>query len=298
MLDECRHRYPPLTEGSARSIADRYVDKIGPYPQGRYQGRGIVICGGGEKYLPCAWVCIRMLRRLGCRLPIELWHLRETEGDRRLTSALSELGVRCVNAADVRRNHPVRYLGGWELKPYAVLHSGFEQVLYLDADNVPVRDPSPLFGAAAFVENGAVFWPDYGRLGPDASIWRVSGVPYRDEPAFESGQMLVDKRKCWRPLSLTVHMNEHSDFYYRHLHGDKDTFHLAWRMLDQPYGMVPYPIEPLYGTMCQHDFEGRRLFQHRNLPKWRLGGDNASVEGFQFEGECLGYLNELEALLR
>jgi len=239
-----------------------------------------------------------MLRHLGCQLPIELWHLRASEGDARISDVLAKLDVRCVNAADVRRHHPARYLGGWELKPYAILRSEFEQVLYLDADNVPVRDPSYMFDARAFADAGAVFWPDYGRLAADASIWRICGVRYRDEPAFESGQLLVDKRKCWRPLQLTVHMNEHSDFYYRHVHGDKDTFHLAWRMLDQSYAMVPHPIESLYGTMCQHDFDGRRLFQHRNLPKWRVNGDNARVNGFAFENECLEYLEELAALLR
>ena len=50
-----------------------------PYPEGRFQGQGIVICGGGERYFPSAWVCMNMLRDLGCELPIELWYLGDQE---------------------------------------------------------------------------------------------------------------------------------------------------------------------------------------------------------------------------
>jgi hypothetical protein len=298
LVDEAFHRDPPLTETNARPTADQFVRKLGPYPTGRFRGRGIVICGGGEKYLPCAWVCIRMLRHLGCELPIELWQLRASEGSKRVAAALAQLGVRCVNAAEVRRQHPARYLGGWELKPYSILHSAFEQVLYLDADNVPVADPSRLFDSPQFVDVGAVFWPDYGRLEPSAEIWRVCAVAFRDEPEFESGQILVDKRRCWEPLQLTMHLNEHSDFYYRYVHGDKDTFHLAWRMLERAYAMVSHPIEKLHGTMCQHDFDGRRLFQHRNVPKWTIRNGNPRVNGFAFEEECLRFLGDFADLLR
>ena len=38
------------------------------YPSERFGGRGIVICGGGEKYLPSVYVLVRLLRHLRCRL--------------------------------------------------------------------------------------------------------------------------------------------------------------------------------------------------------------------------------------
>src|SRR5258708_4439576 len=44
-------------------------------------------------------------------------------------------------------------------------------------------------------------------------------------------------------------------------------------------------IDSLDGTMCQHAFQGRRVFQHRSLNKWRLEG-NPRVSGFEFEDEC------------
>jgi len=51
----------------------------------------------------------------------------------------------------------------------------------------------------------------------------------------------------------------------------------------------------LPGTMLQHDFQGRLIFQHRNTAKWELFKTNPMVPGFRFEKECLAYLEELHA---
>lgn len=190
-----------------------------------------MIPGGGEKYLPSVWVCVNMLRYVGCKLPIQVWHLGPGEMPDAMRERLARLGVECVDGLDVRKTHPARILTGWPLKPYAMLHCPFREVLLLDADNVAVRDPTFLFEAEPYKQAGAVFWPDCGRMGLDHAAWALTGVPYRDEPEFEAGQVLIDKSRSWRELLLTMWFNEHSDVWYRHLHGDKDTFHFAWRRL-------------------------------------------------------------------
>lgn len=126
---------------------------------------------------------------------------------------MEKAGVECVDALEVRRQHPARMLRGWEVKPYAMLHCPFREVMLLDADNHPVRDPSFLFDTGLYQETGSLFWPDLGRLGPERAIRRICAVDYRDEPEFESGQMVVNKERCWRELQLTMHLNEYSDFW-------------------------------------------------------------------------------------
>ena len=294
-VDESVFEEETITEQNARSLAERFLRSVPAYASGG-GGRGIVLCGGDRQFAS-AWVCVRMLRHLGCDLPVELWQLWGSELGRGPRDLLETYNVRCVDAAEVRRRHPVRQLGGWELKPYAIAYSCFDEVLYLDADNVPVRDPSFLFDAGPYRRSGSVFWPDVERLSPDDPIWEICGVHYREEPEFEAGQILVDKRRCWDALQLTLHLNAHSDFYYRYVHGDKETFHMAWRMLGRDYAMVPRPLHPLPFAMCQHDFEGRRLFQHRNRAKWLAGRENRRVEGFELEDVCLGFLSELEGML-
>jgi hypothetical protein len=112
-------------------------------------------------------------------------------------------------------------------------------VLFLDADNVPVVDPTYLFDQPDYRAVGTMFWPDFGRLGRDRLAWQVFGnIPYRDEPEVESGQVLVDKSRCWKALSLcNWYMQNSNNFFFFHVHGDKGMFHLAWRKLEQPYVM-------------------------------------------------------------
>ncbi len=131
------------------------------------------------------------------------------------------------------------------------------------------------------------------RLGRERMAWKVTGVEYRDEPEFESGQIVVNKEICWRALQLTLHLCAWSDFFFKHFHGDKEAFHLAWRKLNQEYAMTTYGIHNIGGyCMAQHDFEGRRIFQHRNLRKWTLR-NNLRDKNFLFEDDCINYLNAL-----
>ncbi len=90
-------------------------------------------------------------------------------------------------------------------------------------------------------------------------------------------------------------MNEHSDFWYRYIHGDKETFHFAWRKLGMEYAMPARPIEPMEGVMCPHDVDGSRVFQHRNLAKWTLDRPNRLIPGFLFEEQAIDFLQQLRA---
>jgi FkbM family methyltransferase len=259
-------------------------------------GRGIVICAGGRRLFSNAWVAIKALRRHGCTLPIEIWHL-DHEVDPHMASLVKPLGARVVDAATFK-SREVRILNGWELKSFSLLHTSFQEVLLLDADNVAVRDPTYLFDDPEFVAKGAYFWPDYGRLERWRPIWEVCQIPYRDEPEFESGQILVDRarRDVWNALQLAWFYNNHSDFYYAYVHGDKESFHLAWMKLGLDYARPSRGIHSLPSVMCQHDSEGRRVFQHRNMAKWDLFGDNPKIEDFIDEEACLADLAELRHL--
>ena len=42
-------------------------------------------------------------------------------------------------------------------------------------------------------------------------------------------------RRCWKALELCHwYMQNSNNFYFFHVHGDKEVFHLAWRKLKQP----------------------------------------------------------------
>jgi hypothetical protein len=210
-----------------------------------------------------------------------------------MTDLLTPLGVQCVDGREIQKIFPSRILNGWEIKPYSIIHCPFERVLLLDSDCIPVVNPEFLLSTPQFRETGAIFWPDFGTLAHDRRIWEACDIPYKSEPEFESGQIVMDKERCWRELQITMHLNEYSDFYYHLIHGDKETFHMAFRKTGKAYSMPDRGIEALEATMCQHDFDGARIFQHRNMDKWSLCRDNLQVADFWHEDLCFGFLKEL-----
>lgn len=234
------------------------------------EGRGVVIGVGGTLYFGCAYVVTSVLRSLGCDLPVEWWHLGPSEIDPTMRRLATDLGAACVDAIEVVRSLPPdrrpRILNGWELKPFSVAHSAFREVLYLDADSVPTRDPSVLFDDPEYLRHGAMFWPDlppYDRAEwtPEV-VWRSVGLAKRDEVDFESGQFLVDKGRRARELGVTVHLNDHSDWYYKLVYGDKTTYHLAWRVCGSDYAMPSTPAGWVWPAIQQYGTDGQILFQH------------------------------------
>lgn len=74
------------------------------------------------------------------------------------------------------------------------------QVLFLDADNIAVRDPLPLFASPGYNATGALLWPDYWERSAAPDIADVLGLDPGQLPTgtFESGQMALDKRRWVR----------------------------------------------------------------------------------------------------
>jgi hypothetical protein len=306
------HRWPagwahwPNTIEAHRRLAEQFIAQIDGHltipSVGEVPERGIVMAGGGPKYFPSVWVNVHLIRYLGCDLPIQLWHLGESELDQRMRNLLQPLGVDFRDALELAREIPCRILNGWELKIYATIHAPFAEVLYLDADNSPVRDIRFLFDTAAYREGGAVFWPDYACWTLKPEIWEVFGMPHlgqcqrtRCEPGFESGQYLVNKRRCLRELSLALWYAEHSDFTFQHVYGDKECFHLAWRKLGTDYAMPRRPPGWNEHTVLQYDFEDQLVFQHRCHDKWQLEG-NRRVDSLVNESLCFELIRELADL--
>ncbi|KAG7375734.1 hypothetical protein PHYPSEUDO_015402 [Phytophthora pseudosyringae] len=240
------------------------------------------------KLVASAYATIRTLREvLGCRLPIEIW-FRQDEINR-IPRALSPLERLAQNKSmgnivfrDINDSLAVRF----GAKVFALYNSSFERILFLDADNVPVRDPTYLFKTPEFEKTGAVFWPDYWHphytifhLHGDSLLWELLDMPYVDMFEQESGQLLIDRRKHAVPLELVNFFAFHHPNPIEQLKllwGDKDLFRLAWIKLSVPFFMVqtlPAVAGRVNGTsfcgmtMVQHDAKGEVLFLHRNAKK-------------------------------
>lgn len=108
----------------------------------------------------------------------------------------------CINAEDVPypEHHRTSDLKGFALKAFALVYvTTFRRVLLLDADNMPLVDPGPLFQDPAFRSAGNLFWPDYWyNAWIDEGIYSMFKFPVPWEGnglhhTTESGQLLFDR---------------------------------------------------------------------------------------------------------
>jgi Mannosyltransferase putative len=290
-------------------LLERAIESCPPYPAERFHGRGIVSCVSAKPgvssgkdlpqgYFPGAWVLVKELRRRGCTLPVTFAHLGPAEWDPHLTRLVEPLNVKVLDLHEVARRDPMRILNGWETKVFAVQHAPYEEVLFLDADIVPGRNPTYLFDDPHYRETGAVFWPDLPPFDraewlPEV-VWRNIGLPPRNTVDFESGQFLINKQRCWRELLAARHINEHSDWYYRFVYGDKSTYHLAWSKCGTSWAMPSTRAGWMESSILQHDFDRRVLFFH-------VCQDKPSLSGYAHPGQlpqagCGDHLAELRRL--
>ncbi|KAG7381638.1 hypothetical protein PHYPSEUDO_005796 [Phytophthora pseudosyringae] len=246
--------------------------------------RGIVM-GVYPTLVASAYATVRMLRDvLDCKLPIEIWFSPdEMSKTSRSLTPLQTLGQNSTAGSllfrEIETNgKPIRF----EAKIHAIYNSGFEQVLFLDADNAPVRDPSFLFETPEFVKMGAVFWHPKNTMfyiDSDSLVWELLGMPFVDMFEQESGQILIDRRRHAAAIQLVAFYAFHRPNYFqlqRIAWGDKDLFRFARLKLEVPFFMIQTPpaiAGTVIGwsfcgmTMVQHDTNGEVLFLHRNQRK-------------------------------
>lgn len=302
MLATCKswqwYLVPTLSCDDARNFTDfsiqatRYSHPPPKYPVPQFgrtednevvASRGIVMIAY-PKVVAGLYAIIRTLRYLGCALPVEVW-IDPTEM-RPKHSVLLEL-VKYYNVVVNVIDDPnaSKFLA----KPYAIYHSQFESLLWLDSDNIPIRDPTYLFETPEFVMHGAMFWPDFWRpsigtpfnVHHQSALWTLLDMPFIDMFEQESGQLLVNRSRSEAALNKLMFYSLHKPRLLTDWHlvyGDKDLFRLAWLNTSTPFYMVQYLVAlgGLYNeednffcgvSMMQRDPQGELIFMHRNQAK-------------------------------
>jgi hypothetical protein len=242
--------------------------------------RGIVICGGGWRFFPSIYVTVRVIRHIGCTLPIQIWYLGDRrEFDKRMAECLKDYGVGWICANSAWRERPemrIRRLNidnGWMLKPFAAAYCPFAEVISLDADCYPVYNPERFLANPEYRRIGAAFWPDKQPLG--ISQYERFGVMMSPDKCvgLESGQYIVDKRKHWKPLWLTCFLNAYHEYVYKHMYGDKDTFNVAWKKAGHEMCIPQKDFIWDVHSFIHKDFDNKPLWVHRTQDKFRMIGN-------------------------
>jgi alpha 1,2-mannosyltransferase len=274
-----------------RQMHVKVVENLPELPFQLFSSQGIVMVGGG-KFLRIVLHSIRMLRRSGTTLPVELWMADSSEYDSNFCREVLTLQVRCRVLADYVGEGVI---GRYQLKSFAILLSSFAEVLYLDADNFSVRPLDHIFGAENYTITGVVIWPDYWASTVSPWLYYIINRSQRFMRTCESGQLMWNKHSHFASLTLACYYNFYGpDYFYPLLslgaagEGDKETFLLACDALGQPYTFIDTNIVTIgynevsefHGSgMMQADPQNisRYLFIHAHYPK--MDGPNLFAEG-------------------
>jgi len=290
---------PPLPFPSSSAIGS------GNNNNNNLSSRGIVIQAFDE-VLSSVYAILKLLREnYNCQLPIELWsmegeldmknpilqHILVTYGGGDKDDGASKITLRVIHDENVK---------SYMSKPYSIAYSYFEEVLFLDSDNFPLRDPTELFEEPGYQSTGAMFWKDFWAVSRDefymrrgSLLWELLGIPpdasIVTDMELESGQIVIHRRKSQKALHILLFFARTFQEWFEPLAlvlGDKDLFRLAWYLSDTPYfyqdqqppGMLGlaetkwyyrwrYQYQVCGLTMVQYDLKGQPLFLHRNAVK-------------------------------
>ncbi|KAL4816927.1 mannosyltransferase putative-domain-containing protein [Aspergillus spinulosporus] len=279
--------------------------------------RGIVSTAGGQ-YFPVFLATLRMLRRTGSKLPVEVYMKDADEYEENICEdILPKLNARCLILSDVVGKDSIEH---FQLKVFAVLLSSFEEVVWMDADCFPLHEPDLLLDSDVFKSTGMITWPDFWQSSVSPLYYRISNqpeIPMNARQTTEAGVFLISKKSHLRTLLLSAYYNYYGPSHYFRLlsqggpgEGDKETFLQAASAVQEPFYAVservqavghPAPNGLSGSAMAQSDpIEDQALvsqgllrtldpsvadaprvfFIHANYPKFNPGGN---VWGTEFE---------------
>lgn len=145
----------------------------------------------------------------------------------------------------------------------SVIEAPFDEVLLIDTEGRDVlltRDPAVLFEMPQFVEkieesndssgistnngSGVIFWPGfdvrdvkspiYDKLKEQPAFTEKEGEEEEDaeeerypQLVVDKGQILVNKKRCWKALHMAMHFLKEDDYYSKHFEGGIDALYWA-----------------------------------------------------------------------
>lgn len=243
--------------------------------------RGLVSTAGGN-YLPVFVISLRMLRRTGTTLPIEVFLADNKEYESYIcTQVLPKLNATCVVMSEILESVPHSMeITHYQFKVFAMLFSSFEEVLFLDADCFPIHNPEQLFASEPFQKHGLITWPDFWASSTSTLFYEISSqsVPSMIERASsETGEILLSKKTHQSSLLLATYYNYYGPSHYYPIlsqgapgEGDKETFLAAAGVLNESFYATSESVQPVGHVLNNGGIDGSAMVQYDPIQDYNL----------------------------
>jgi len=197
-------------KNSHKTYLEKMPKKFPENIESQFNGNGILYAGGG-KYNWLVLLSIKMLRDLGSILPIEVFIPNEAEYSVDLCDRIFPIfGAKCIlmsNYLDIKKIK----IKGYQLKSMALLLTSFENVLMLDSDNLPLKNPDYLFINEPFLSYPMIIWPDFWRRSTSPAFYDIADIPINEtnQIRFSYG----DERDHPKPLNSIEDFNNKISYH-------------------------------------------------------------------------------------
>jgi hypothetical protein len=200
--------------------APYFSDHMSLHAHFKRGGRGIVLTAG-DNQAPYLLTSIPIMRELGCKLPVEVMYLGDSDLSEDYRSDLEQLeGVVTRDIAQMVNDEGWR-LAGWAAKPFAMLFSSFREVIFIDADSLFFKNPELLFDDPSYKKTGALFFKDRNIMPENKKRFLQQILPKPiskqvKQSRFwsgdsghqqESGVVVVDKWRHFMAMLMVTRMN-------------------------------------------------------------------------------------------
>lgn len=152
-----------------------------------------MVAGNADTLQRVKW-SVAYMRQQGTTLPVQVYHFpsERPADDDPIRQELDELAVQLVEATGQSKD--AGKTKSYHLKALAVVQCPWREVLYLDSDSIPLRDPEYMFDSPSYLRTR--FWatPDYWKTSANNPMWAILGIRCRNEWEMEAGQIFVDKK--------------------------------------------------------------------------------------------------------
>ncbi|RLN98522.1 hypothetical protein BBJ28_00023419, partial [Nothophytophthora sp. Chile5] len=254
--------------------------------------KGVLMCMH-DGILELGISLIRELRCLGNKEAIEVHHCHDlTRSSVDLLYGLDD-NIQVVDLCERFVAHKVlssdmaKSFQSYWIKPLAVHYTSFEELIFLDADAVLLKDPAVLRSNEGYKKNGTLFFYDrvissnqyfnkrktnakgelegptylhqwlknfdYKRFGlkrEEPSPALKKSFAYRGKTAHEqdSSMLVINKSKAGKAMNVLWYLITEHRFVYEFSWGDKEAFWLSYEFSHTPYFFSPYGASVVSAT--------------------------------------------------
>ncbi|MBF0197333.1 MAG: hypothetical protein HQL32_06465 [Planctomycetes bacterium] len=269
-----------------------FLQSVGKAPDD-LQGKGLIYCIENIEEYSSSFISISLLRKLGCRLPIQVWHTKALIITPKMESLLATIDASTINASEHFFTFDESNTKN-TLILLAAIKCPFKEVMLIDNTDICTRDPAYLFYEPAYLNSSAIFWAEEELLQVSNPMRKFIDLDNIKTNTIVSKHFLINKVESWEALNLTHWFSTHYSPVFSTGDFSKNLL-IAFLHTNTAYSTPCPPYERKDSVCYYSDPEGEYIFQYLGA-HWHPHKDKPHTLNFIHRDLCFDLHAELRRI--